>query len=277
MTQQTFDPYGSTMTQPIETLLAEADRYKWQPIADAPKDGTRIIVYRPSSVGKLTPPAPSVGEDYYGVSNSLGDKTWMRSNKHCMPTHWVPMSDFSSDIVAKLASALRVAVEFIEKEVGFSFSQPDALNIPQENYLASQICKVERKSREALARIRDTLSLSAELNEIAEGNSMTTEPTVKELAQRIIDDVNTSVLLGHPVHPLVHHGYYVAQDYLNLVANLTPEGLCWLEENPDSVNRCGAGEAGVYIEKQSWDRIGGEDYCYTKYERIDTPVTEEKA
>ena len=57
----------------------------WQPISTAPKDGTRIIVYRPNARGKYI---SKVGLDYW--SEELGD-CWAKSNFETQPTHWQPL------------------------------------------------------------------------------------------------------------------------------------------------------------------------------------------
>jgi hypothetical protein len=58
---------------------------EWQPIETAPKDGTKIIVYRPNAEYQ-----PIVGVDYW--SKELGN-VWANSNEHRQPTHWMPLPE----------------------------------------------------------------------------------------------------------------------------------------------------------------------------------------
>ena len=58
----------------------------WQDIATAPKDGTMIIVYRPTADNKYI---RKVGPDYWGMFGSRG--SWGRSNAAHQPTHWQPL------------------------------------------------------------------------------------------------------------------------------------------------------------------------------------------
>lgn len=60
----------------------------WQTMDSAPKDGTYIIVYRPKSNGDYI---PKVGVDYYNKKYNHGDGAWMKSNKTCGPTRWMPL------------------------------------------------------------------------------------------------------------------------------------------------------------------------------------------
>lgn len=61
----------------------------WQPIASAPKDGTRIIVYRPRFDGDYI---PQIGCDYWMQSKWISG-AWAHSNSDCPPTHWVPLPE----------------------------------------------------------------------------------------------------------------------------------------------------------------------------------------
>lgn len=61
----------------------------WQPIKTAPKDGTNIIVYRPSFDGRYI---PQVGMDWWFKTNS-GDMTWAKSRPDTQPTHWMPFPE----------------------------------------------------------------------------------------------------------------------------------------------------------------------------------------
>ncbi len=57
----------------------------WQPIETAPKDGTRILVYRP---GKHNHPA--VGVDFWQVGHAPYD-VWWHSPSNGQPTHWMSL------------------------------------------------------------------------------------------------------------------------------------------------------------------------------------------
>lgn len=69
-----------SIAEVIEELLLE-----WQPIETAPRDGTKIIVFRPIFDGTYI---PRVGVDWFGLYG--GEGTWGRSRKDTPPTHWMP-------------------------------------------------------------------------------------------------------------------------------------------------------------------------------------------
>ena len=54
---------------------------------EAPRDGTRIWVYRPVFDGNYI---PEVGLDYFGPT-SRGVGAWMRSREDCPPKAWIPL------------------------------------------------------------------------------------------------------------------------------------------------------------------------------------------
>lgn len=58
---------------------------EWHPIDTAPKDGTRIIVYRHRTYGN----PKTVGEDYWFKGNN--GWCWAKSNSGSQPTHWMPL------------------------------------------------------------------------------------------------------------------------------------------------------------------------------------------
>jgi len=58
----------------------------WQPIKTAPKDGSLIIVFRPTAGFNYI---PKIGEDYWKDFGTF--QTWARSNTSHLPTHWRPM------------------------------------------------------------------------------------------------------------------------------------------------------------------------------------------
>ena len=55
---------------------------QWRPIETAPKDGTRILVFRKKETGYEN---QIIGIDYW---NSPG---WMKSRLRMPPTHWMPL------------------------------------------------------------------------------------------------------------------------------------------------------------------------------------------
>ncbi len=60
---------------------------EWQPIETAPKDGTRILVYRP---GKHN--YPKVGIDFWQVNRAPYNCWWHSPSDH-QPTHWTPLPE----------------------------------------------------------------------------------------------------------------------------------------------------------------------------------------
>lgn len=66
-----------------------AARNGWRPIETAPRDGTRIIVYRPKFDGDYI---PQVGWDFW-MTKGLLEPTWGKSRKDVPPTHWMPFPE----------------------------------------------------------------------------------------------------------------------------------------------------------------------------------------
>jgi len=60
---------------------------KWSPIATAPKDGTKILVWRPHEDHNNVAHA---GVDFWKI-NHYGNGEWYRSRRHQQPTHWMPL------------------------------------------------------------------------------------------------------------------------------------------------------------------------------------------
>jgi hypothetical protein len=60
----------------------------WQPIATAPKDGSKIIVYRTMFDGDYI---PQVGVDWWGTFGSRD--TWAKSRPDTPPVMWQPMPE----------------------------------------------------------------------------------------------------------------------------------------------------------------------------------------
>jgi hypothetical protein len=70
---------------------------EWQPIETAPRDGTRIIVYRPKFDGNYI---PQVGYDFW-MTGSYYSECWGKSRKDCPPTHWMPFPEPPSSPVTR--------------------------------------------------------------------------------------------------------------------------------------------------------------------------------
>jgi hypothetical protein len=91
---QTLDdmhcPEGAVTTRLARTALQEQLRNSaWQPIETAPRDGSRIIVYRPKFDGDYI---PQVGWDFW-MTKGLLEPTWGKSRKDVPPTHWMPFPE----------------------------------------------------------------------------------------------------------------------------------------------------------------------------------------
>lgn len=56
---------------------------EWQPIETAPKDGTRVLVWRKHEAGYSQ--ASRLGVDYYK------NGSWWGSRRLMPPTHWMPL------------------------------------------------------------------------------------------------------------------------------------------------------------------------------------------
>lgn len=83
---ETLKP-GSTQRPEIpKGMFAQQSADGWLPIETAPRDGTRIIVYRPKFDGDYI---PQVGWDFW-MTHGLLDPTWGKSRRDCPPSHWQP-------------------------------------------------------------------------------------------------------------------------------------------------------------------------------------------
>ena len=65
---------------------------QWRPISEAPRDGTRIIVYRPNAYKISHGYIDEIGEDYFK------GKHWMKSNFVNQPTHFMPLPQPPTDL-----------------------------------------------------------------------------------------------------------------------------------------------------------------------------------
>ena len=69
--------------QDLAQLAIECLATQWQPIETAPRDGSKILVYRPYGSKHHM-----IGTDEWSVA--LGD-VWQHSGFHNQPTHWQPL------------------------------------------------------------------------------------------------------------------------------------------------------------------------------------------
>jgi len=58
---------------------------EWKPIETAPKDGRRILVWRP----KINEFCSHVGIERWRSINNTG--CWINSPSMCQPSHWMPL------------------------------------------------------------------------------------------------------------------------------------------------------------------------------------------
>ncbi len=77
-----FDIYAAVLAE-----NSAANHRTWQPIETAPRDGTRIIVYRPHN----NEYCPKIGTDRWKEID--GRMTWAHSNEATQPTQWMPLPD----------------------------------------------------------------------------------------------------------------------------------------------------------------------------------------
>ena len=70
----------------LRQLRAAGVMPQWQPIETAPKDGTRVLVWRRDEDGYTH---RRVGVDHFNVE--IGK--WWRSRRDMYPTHWMPLPE----------------------------------------------------------------------------------------------------------------------------------------------------------------------------------------
>jgi len=61
---------------------------EWQHISTAPKDGTPILVFRPTADDDCI---RRVGMDYWMTRGTYYKECWAHSNAPDQPTHWMPL------------------------------------------------------------------------------------------------------------------------------------------------------------------------------------------
>jgi hypothetical protein len=81
------DTVGDIMRE-FNAQIPDRAQSPWMGIETAPKDGTDIIVYRPTQT--FGEHIPKVGIDYWMTEKSYGP-CWAKSNADCQPTHWMPL------------------------------------------------------------------------------------------------------------------------------------------------------------------------------------------
>lgn len=78
MADESADRYG-----------AGVDAAGWRPIETAPRDGTRVLVWRPRESDDHVAHA---GVDHWRDDNAGGGSgSWYRSRRYQQPTHWMPL------------------------------------------------------------------------------------------------------------------------------------------------------------------------------------------
>ena len=76
---------GSNILDSMKILL---DRFSWQPIETAPKDGTPILAYEP------TPGSPTEEDGRYYITTGYRVRNQYRTGtEHENPTHWMPLPE----------------------------------------------------------------------------------------------------------------------------------------------------------------------------------------
>lgn len=80
---------------------------EWQSMDTAPKDGTKIIVFRPVHDGDYI---PMVGVDWWGTFGSV--ETWGKSRPDTQPVAWQPMPEPPSiQTVRNLRTGIRAVTK----------------------------------------------------------------------------------------------------------------------------------------------------------------------
>lgn len=100
---------------PDMTTKDEALRAAWQPIATAPKDGTRILVFRPAEYdGERRYP------EHVGIDRFM-EHVWYESRRAQQPTHWMSLPTppgCASPAPADDLAALRAENEVARQRLG---------------------------------------------------------------------------------------------------------------------------------------------------------------
>ena len=72
----------------IRSCLQQALDMRWKPIESAPKDGTKVLVYRPIFVDRYI---TEIGIDWWDKWDGAPEGCWMKSRVDVQPTHWMPL------------------------------------------------------------------------------------------------------------------------------------------------------------------------------------------
>lgn len=113
ITRQVLDYFNDRVPESSARQLAEniLSALTWQPISTAPKDGTRIDLWRPTEEGGERIPDGYWGEAYVPWSGGQYKVGWCAANlgvdaadapvawddDHLEPTHWMPTPEGPSD------------------------------------------------------------------------------------------------------------------------------------------------------------------------------------
>ena len=73
----------------VEKALAAADAAAWRPIESVPRDGTRVIAYRPEAPATQANVFEIVAGDNRATKSPQGVTHY--TNGWCHPTHWQPL------------------------------------------------------------------------------------------------------------------------------------------------------------------------------------------
>ncbi|MCA0025463.1 MULTISPECIES: hypothetical protein [unclassified Mesorhizobium] len=119
----------------------------WQPIATAPKDGTRVLVWAEAE-GVMTFAEWGPINDIFGVPKHTGWQCECTPDQEghfvdgIAPTHWAPEpappTDLSSGQSADIADAVKIVQEILESEI--DLAKPD--NLP---YLETQVRSIAKE------------------------------------------------------------------------------------------------------------------------------------
>lgn len=92
-----FTPSASLQGEvDIEYLHERIAAPSWQPIATAPKDGTRVDIWVPSSSGGYRVPNCSWDFHHWLNGKPVGEKSWEQGSPDgpvANPSHWMPLPE----------------------------------------------------------------------------------------------------------------------------------------------------------------------------------------
>ena len=82
------EEYLRTYEPVLRDCLQQALDMRWRPIESAPKDGTKVLVYRPIFVDRYI---TEIGIDWWDKWDGAPEGCWMKSRVDVQPTHWMPL------------------------------------------------------------------------------------------------------------------------------------------------------------------------------------------